>query len=211
MGGGGKRRLRPEDAALWEKVARTMERRLPGRPAPEDFRRMTKEPPPGERREEGPPGACAPEPGKSPRRSAPQTPPPLSPPPAPGGLDRRLRRRMVRGDVEIEARLDLHGMDAETARLRLRAFLAECRARGRRTVLVITGKGASPFARHTLHGHEHWHAPERAGRLRRLVPQWLHEHGFAHHVAGFQPAHPRHGGGGAFYIRLRRKDRGRAP
>ena len=42
-------------------------------------------------------------------------------------------------------------------------------------MLVITGKGASPFARHTLHGAEHFHAPERQGRLRRLLPEWLHE------------------------------------
>ncbi len=75
---------------------------------------------------------------------------------------------------------------------------------GQRLVLVITGKGASPFARHTLHGAEHFHAPEREGRLRRLLTEWLHEAEFRAHVSGFQPAHPKHGGGGAFYVKLRR-------
>jgi DNA-nicking Smr family endonuclease len=72
---------------------------------------------------------------------------------------------------------------------------------------VITGKGASPFTQHTLHGADHYHAPERQGRLRRLAPEWFHEREFRQHIAGFQPAHPRHGGGGAFYVRLRKKER----
>jgi DNA-nicking Smr family endonuclease len=69
---------------------------------------------------------------------------------------------------------------------------------------VITGKGSSPFARHTLHGHSHFHTPEREGKLRREVPMWFHDVEFRKHIIGFQPAHPRHGGGGAFYVKLRR-------
>jgi DNA-nicking Smr family endonuclease len=129
-------------------------------------------------------------------------PPPLT------GLDRRSERRMTRGQVEIAARLDLHGTGVEQSRLRLLEFLGRERGRGSRLVLVITGKGQSPFARHTLHGNAHFHTPERQGRLRRLVPEWLHEPQFRIHVAGFQPAHPRHGGGGAFYVKLRRNQPG---
>jgi len=206
--GGGKKGLRPEDAALWAKVAQSVER-LPDKPAPEEFRQMVEEALRGARAT--PPRPAARKPALKPAAPRPAAMPPARTAGGAGTLDRRTRQRMARGRVTIEARIDLHGMGAEEARTRLRAFLGECRARGLRTVLVITGKGASPFTRHTLHGHEHWHAPERAGRLRRLVPQWLHEHGLAHHVAGFAPAHPKHGGGGAFYIRLRRKDRGRAP
>lgn len=125
-------------------------------------------------------------------------PPPLT------GLDRRTERRLGRGDVELEGRIDLHGTGIEMARARLGNFVGSARARGFRTILVITGKGASPFGHHTLHGSGHFHAPERQGKLRRLVPQWLDEPEFRAHVVGFQPAHPRHGGGGAFYVRLRR-------
>ncbi len=220
--------LKPEDAALWERVARSVDSRLPDKPGPEEFRKLVEDAlHPARPQDEGraairrqagklKAGApCAPAPARP-------VPPELArrleqararpaPAPAAGSLDRRTRQRMARGNVDIEARLDLHGMGVEQARMRLRAFLAECRMQGMRTVLVITGKGASPFSRHTLHGYDHWHAPERQGRLRRLVPEWLHEPDFAHHVAGFQPAHPMHGGGGAYYVRLRRKDRGRAP
>ena len=117
---------------------------------------------------------------------------------------------MTCGRVEIENRIDLHGTGIERSRERLLNFLVTSRAHGLRLVLVITGKGASPFARHTLHGADHYHAPERQGRLRRLVPDWFHEGVFREHIAGFQPAHPRHGGGGAFYVKLRKNER-RAP
>lgn len=115
---------------------------------------------------------------------------------------------MTRGQIELERRLDLHGTGIEMARVRLLQFLRTAYAEGVRTVLVITGKGDSPFSRHTLHGAEHYHAPERQGRLRRLVPDWLHEPEFRAIVSGFQPAHPRHGGGGALYVKMRR-DRSR--
>ena len=119
-------------------------------------------------------------------------------------LDRRTTQRLTRGQVEIERRLDLHGTGIEMARVNLLRFLRDAQAMGARNVLVITGKGDSPFSRHTLHGAGHFHAPERAGRLRRLVTEWFHEAEFRGLVAGFQPAHPKHGGGGAYYVRVRR-------
>ncbi len=125
-------------------------------------------------------------------------PPPLS------AFDRRTAQRLSRGLLEPDARIDLHGHGLEVARMQLYHFLESQRRAGLKFVLVITGKGASPFARHTLHGTGFFHAPEREGRLRREVPLWLHEAVFREHVSGLQPAHPRHGGGGAFYVRLRR-------
>lgn len=126
------------------------------------------------------------------------------PPPQITGLDRRTTQRLTRGQVEIERRFDLHGTGVEMARVNLLGFLRDAQAMGARNVLVITGKGDSPYSRHTLHGAGHFHAPERAGRLRRLVTEWFHEAEFRSLVAGFQPAHPKHGGGGAYYVRIRR-------
>jgi DNA-nicking Smr family endonuclease len=123
------------------------------------------------------------------------------------GLDRRTSQRLARGQVEYEARLDLHGLTVEQARVALMRFLAESAAKGRRLVLVITGKGAAPIARHTLHGADYFDTPERQGRLRRQLPLWLAEPDMRVFITGYQPAHPRHGGGGAFYIRIRRRER----
>lgn len=126
-------------------------------------------------------------------------PPPLT------GLDRRVSQRLARGQMEVEATLDLHGHSQHEAHEALLAFLTRSRARGLRCVLVITGKGASPYARHTLHGASFYEVPERQGVLRSAVPRWLAEPAFRTHLSGFQPAHPKHGGGGAFYIWLRKK------
>lgn len=183
----------PPDYALWEDVARTI------KPL-HKVKAKKKAPAKAER-----PASV----GKSasPGKPIARPPSPRHDPPLLTGLDRRSERRMTRGQVEIEGRIDLHGTGIERARERLLHFLASSRTHGLRLVLVITGKGASPFTRHTLHGSDHYHAPERQGRLRRLAPDWFHEREFREHIAGFQPAHPRHGGGGAFYVRLRKAER----
>ncbi|HUD50360.1 Smr/MutS family protein [Parvibaculum sp.] len=129
----------------------------------------------------------------------PPVPPPLN------GLDRRTSQRLSRGQVEAEARLDLHGHGREEARVSLLRFVAGCRADGLRCVLVITGKGESPFSRHTLHSTRYHEAAEHSGILRSALPVWLEEPAFRAEVASFQPAHPRHGGGGAFYLWLRKR------
>ncbi len=132
-------------------------------------------------------------------RATPAAPPPLT------GLDRRTSQRLARGQIETEARLDLHGFRQGEAQPALLNFLARSRAQGLRCVLVITGKGESPFARHTLHSTRYHEATDHSGILRGALPQWLGDAQFRVLVAGFQPAHPRHGGGGAFYIWLRKR------
>jgi DNA-nicking Smr family endonuclease len=129
-----------------------------------------------------------------------------SEPPDLANFDRRTTQKLGRGHMDPEARIDLHGENLENARLQLMHFISTQRHRGVRLVLVITGKGASPYARHTLHGHTHFHTPEREGKLRREVPLWFHEAVFRAHIVGFQPAHPKHGGGGAFYVKLRKRE-----
>ena len=44
------------------------------------------------------------------------------------------------------------------------------------------------------------------GAMGTTIQQYkFNEADFRAHVSGFQPAHPKHGGGGAFYVWLRRK------
>jgi DNA-nicking Smr family endonuclease len=195
---GARHRYTVPDHALWREIARQIK---PLRPSRES----------NESGQPAPPSAAAPDEPTRPNRPAkPAGQPhrPLAPRhpamPALTGIDRRMQRRLIRGVADIDARLDLHGESIETARVQLQRFLAGSRSHGARLVLVITGKGASPFSSHTLHGTGHFHSPERLGRLRRMVLEWLNEPEFRTHVSGFQPAHPRHGGGGALYVRLRR-------
>jgi len=116
-------------------------------------------------------------------------------------VDRRKARRIASGAIEIEARLDLHGLTQTIAHGRLVAFLQSSAAQGLRTVLVITGKGASRQSS-TLRGG--WREDEDIGVLRRSVPRWLAEAPLRALVIGCQVAAPRHGGEGALYVLLRR-------
>lgn len=114
---------------------------------------------------------------------------------APGELERNERRRLQRGDILIEERLDLHGLTQATAHHRLLTFLHGAQQRGVRFVIVITGKGR---------GEEVLEEPSGRGVLKRAVPLWLCEAEFRALVAAVSPASRHHGGEGALYLRLRR-------
>lgn len=130
------------------------------------------------------------------------TPPPaLKPPPRGAGMalfgqmDRRSHDKLRRGRFVIDSRLDLHGMTQYQAHTALRAFVLDNHRRGRRKLLVITGKGggglADPLARPT-------------GVLRGKLKHWLAEPELRPLILGLEPARPEHGGAGAFYLLLRR-------
>jgi DNA-nicking Smr family endonuclease len=147
------------------------------------------------------PGASEqpPRPERKPARSlAPAAlPKPRSLAPALAPIDRRLKQRLGRGTMAIEARLDLHGLTQAAARTRLESFLRSAQAEGHGLVLVITGKGrepAGPFG-------------EERGVLRRQVPHWLALPDLRPYVIGFGEAGGGHGGAGALYVRVRRRQR----
>ncbi|MDA1088868.1 MAG: Smr/MutS family protein [Proteobacteria bacterium] len=134
-----------------------------------------------------------------------KAPSPASPPPSPPsqpashdlshgeapGLDRRTQTKMRRGQVDIEARIDLHGMTQIQAHRALGGFLFDNQAMGRRSVLVITGKGRGKDG-----GGE--------GVLREAVPRWLNEGDNRRMVRAFSHAAPKDGGEGALYVLLKR-------
>jgi DNA-nicking Smr family endonuclease len=123
------------------------------------------------------------------------SPPP--PPPAPlAPLERRLRQKLARGRAAPDAAIDLHGMRRQEAFFALRDFLAKAQIEGARLVLVVTGKGERGVT-----------GKATPGILRQSVPNWLREPFYHAIVVGFEEAQRPHGGAGAFYVRLRRRDR----
>lgn len=104
------------------------------------------------------------------------------------GLDRRSAERLKRGDMEIEADIDLHGMTQDQAHGALIAFIQRCWQAQRRCVLVVTGKGTQGY-----------------GVLRAQVPRWLNQSPLRERILGFSYAQPRHGGDGALYVLIRRQ------
>jgi len=110
--------------------------------------------------------------------------------PAPRHLDLPTRKKLAKGRLTIEGTVDLHGLTQSEAHALLLSFLHRAYADGRRYVLVITGKGGS-------YGSD--------GILRRAVPDWFATPPFRALVSGQEGAGRRHGGGGALYVRLRRR------
>ncbi len=114
--------------------------------------------------------------------------PPAKPKPHPLGapLDGTWDRQISRGRLSPDRVIDLHGHTVVDAHATLSsAILAND---GTRVILVVTGKGR----------------PDRPARIRAELMHWLERPDLRPHVASLRAAHPRHGGGGAFYIILRR-------
>ncbi len=118
----------------------------------------------------------------------------------PQALDKRTHDRLRKGKKAPEARIDLHGMTAAQAHGALRGFILSSHARGLRLVLVITGKGNTTR-------NEIGIMPTRNGVLRHALPQWLDAPDMHPMILQISAAHVRHGGGGAYYVYLKKKDR----
>jgi DNA-nicking Smr family endonuclease len=122
------------------------------------------------------------------------------------GLDKASAERLKRGQYPIEARIDLHGMTQDDAHRMLGDFIARSARAGLRCVLVITGKGLR-----RLEDEQPGGADSRRGEvgiLRNAAPRWLNEAPNRARILAFSAAQPRHGGSGALYVLLRRRDRG---
>jgi DNA-nicking Smr family endonuclease len=135
-------------------------------------------------------------------------------PPSSTPIEKRKSRQLAKGQRPIEAVLDLHGMRQREAHASLRRFIAASHASGCKFVKVITGKGARlggddardrPF---DAPGSGE-HGEGERGVLKRLVPEWLREPGIGALVVGISSAGRGHGGEGALYVELRRKERNR--
>jgi DNA-nicking Smr family endonuclease len=96
-----------------------------------------------------------------------------------------VMRKLKRGQIAVEAEIDLHGLRQHAAQVALRQFLNDCVHRGLRCVRVIHGKGL------------------RSGPggpvLKLVVHHWLRK---VENVAAFAAARPADGGSGAVYVLL---------
>ncbi len=181
--------LSPEDQALWEHVTQSV-RRVQTDLMSAASLDQTLEPNRPEKI-----AALKRQKGRVPLvQSAPVKPKPAVPTMSHGdapGLDRRTAQRLKRGKLDIEGTLDLHGYTQTKAHQALSRFLQTGFETGRRTVLIITGKGDK------LGG--------RPGVLKDAVPGWFNEMPMRQWVAGFSYAAPKDGGNGALYVRIKRR------
>jgi DNA-nicking Smr family endonuclease len=106
------------------------------------------------------------------------------------GLDRRILKRLKKGDYALQGHVDLHGMTKEEARAAVDQFITESRAHGRRCVLIIHGRGHN--------------SKDQIPILKERVKTWLERGRLARSVLAFCTARPCDGGQGAVYVLLRK-------
>jgi len=186
------RRLRPDEKALWDQVAKS------ATPLREPLTLTDILPPVQE----------APEPQKPKQTSVRLQPFDIGskaktdtrvPRPAKDApkMDAKSFSKLKKGRLEPEGRIDLHGMTTAEAHPELVNFILRSHQKGRRLVLVITGKGDGP-------GGPTGPLPYQRGILRRQVPHWLQQAPIGGLILQTTPASPKHGGEGALYVYLRR-------
>jgi DNA-nicking Smr family endonuclease len=124
-------------------------------------------------------------------------------PPDLAAFDRNSARKIRIGRIEIEARVDLHGLRQSEAHAELRAFLFRSHSRGLRYVLVITGKG-NVTSRSDFESGDY---DKVRGIIKRNVPRWLEEPDIRSIVVSYATASVQHGGEGAIYVHLRARHR----
>jgi len=112
-------------------------------------------------------------------------------------MDKKNFNRLLKGKMEIEGTIDLHGLTADQAKIKLIAFIDRSYTLGKRLIIVITGKGKHK-------GYDEFQRPIN-GVLRQSLPDWLSGPSVSDKVLQVTQAQPKHGGTGAFYVYLRRK------
>ena len=103
------------------------------------------------------------------------------------GMHPNTLRKLRRGKIRIEAQLDLHRMTSEKARKEVAEFLALCKARGKRCVRIIHGKGLG--------------SAEKKPVLKGKIDIWLRRHD---DVLAYCSARPMDGGTGAVYVLIKK-------
>jgi DNA-nicking Smr family endonuclease len=101
------------------------------------------------------------------------------------GVSNKTLRKLRKGQYNVEAILDLHGMSVEKAIMAIEGFLQQALSDGIRLVLIIHGKG--------LHSQE--------PILKNKLNHWLRD---MTSVLAFCSAAPKHGSRGAIYVLLKR-------
>jgi DNA-nicking Smr family endonuclease len=101
------------------------------------------------------------------------------------GLPRSVLRDLRRGRWVVQAKLDLHGMNRDQARLSVAEFLVSSYRHGQRCVRIVHGKGLR--------------SPGREPVLKKLVQGWLAQR---QEVLAFCQARTIEGGAGALIVLL---------
>ncbi len=117
-----------------------------------------------------------------------QAPPTVKPKPVASVMGYEMTRKIQKGKISIDGRIDLHGLTQKEAWQILYERIENAYYSGEKVILVITGKGNMG-----------------RGILREQVPLWLSSAAFRMLVSEYGTSHISHGGTGALYVRIRKR------
>jgi DNA-nicking Smr family endonuclease len=101
------------------------------------------------------------------------------------GLQNNVLKKLRRGYFDIDAEIDLHGLNSYDAKRQLLHFLHSCIEEGYRCVHIVHGKGYRSADNHPV--------------LKNNLNLWLRQH---KDVQAFCSASPKNGGTGAVFVLL---------
>ncbi|MGI1679831.1 MAG: DNA endonuclease SmrA [Cellvibrionaceae bacterium] len=108
------------------------------------------------------------------------------------GIQNGVYKNLRLGKYSVDARLDLHGLTVDQARVGVWQFVEECMRHDIRCALITHGKGENRLPQPAL--------------LKSCVAHWLPQIDF---VMAFHSAQKHHGGSGATYVLLKKSEKKR--
>jgi DNA-nicking Smr family endonuclease len=105
------------------------------------------------------------------------------------GVDRRLLRRLRRGELSFQAHLDLHGLNRVEARRRVGEFIRKSVRESKKCVLIVHGRGLG--------------SKDNIPVLKLKLAAWLTRGAIGKKVLAYTSARPYDGGTGAVYVLLK--------
>ncbi len=113
-------------------------------------------------------------------------------------IEKNLLKKINKGKVKIEAKLDLHGYNLIESEERVYNFVRQKYESNIRLIQIITGKGKR------LSVGEGW---KGTGKLKENLPSWLRSPAISDKIVWFDKAPANKGGDGAFLVYLKKKSR----
>ena len=110
-------------------------------------------------------------------------------------LEKNTLRKIKKGKLKIQSKLDLHGFTVEESKKKVAEFILKNYEYKKRLLLIITGKGKK------LDVSEGW---KGTGKLKKNVPIWLRSVQLSKYILWFDSASPENGGEGALMIYLKK-------
>ena len=112
-----------------------------------------------------------------------------------GAIEKNIHKRILRNQIKISKKLDLHGRSVEESKVQVFKFITNNFVAQNRLLLIICGKGKRMDVSHGWQG---------TGVLNKKVPDWLNSKALFDKVLWFDYAKPEQGGKGAYIVYLKK-------